>query len=212
MNHILAEATDIPQADAVSQPKNSLLYTVTAALAAAGADEAVIAEARQAVAAGQVFTEFTVAVHDQDNQDLIPIVDILGDLTVRVTANQSLKPLLDLIAQDKADEATAEPGHFPWCTHCVTRQDNNGGTYIDHVGPRIDLRIPHGMDCRNGQLLSADLGALEEFTGKPEVSFNSGGNGVLLDGPELNRVIGDLETFTEGLRAMHHQMEQERGQ
>jgi hypothetical protein len=43
------------------------------------------------------------------------------------------------------------------------------------------MPVPKGMEVRHDELLRADLGADESLAGDPLVSFNSGGNGVLLD-------------------------------
>ncbi|MFD9221475.1 DUF6907 domain-containing protein [Streptomyces sp. NPDC060064] len=204
MNQITATAPSGVQSD-------SLTDTILAALIATGASTDTIDTARETIAAGQTYSAFAVAVHDQNNQDLIPVVDCLASITRRVVDNQSLKPLLALIEQEKKDEAAAEPGHYPWCDGDITRHYDDGEPVVEHVGPRIDMPLPDDMACRGDQLLSANLGALDEFTGEPLVSYNSGGNGVLLNGPQLDQVIADLDTFVDGLRHMRHLMDMERG-
>lgn len=204
MNQITATAPSGVQRD-------SLTDTVLAALIATGASTETIDTARQTIAAGQTYSAFAVAVHDQNNRDLIPVVDILADITRRVVDNQSLKPLLAVIEQEKKDEAAAEPGHYPWCDGCTDHRFDDGEPYTDHHGPRIDLPVPDGMDCHGDQLLSANLHALDGFSGVPMVSFNSGGNGVLLQGAELDQAIADLDTFVDGLRNMRRLMDMERG-
>ena len=202
----LGQAPSAPQADAASRPV-LLAHTVTAALTIIGADAATIAAARQTIAAGQTYSHFAVAVHDQNNQDLIPVVDCLAEIIERVASHQPLQPLISAIERFKAEENAAEIGHYPWCDGDITYPDGDGKPVIEHVGPRIDMPLPDGMDCRGSQLLSANLSSHDEYTGEPMVSYNSGGNGVLLDRPQLDQVIADHDAFVEGLRNMRHLMD-----
>ncbi|GFH38874.1 DUF6907 domain-containing protein [Streptomyces pacificus] len=192
----------------------ALAETVLLALAAAGADETTLDTTREILATGQVYRTFATAVHDQNNRDLLPVVDMLDEIIGRVADQRPLKPLVDMIKREQAKEQQAEPGHHPWCKTgaCITRHYDDGQPCTEHVGPRIDMPIPKDMGCASNQLLSADLHALEEFSGGPQVSFNSGGNGVLLGGPELDEVIDDLDTFVDGLRHLRRLMGQEKAQ
>lgn len=127
-----------------------------------------------------------------------------------------VRALAKRAAQHPANSATAaEPGHYPWCntTACTTRPwgDVGGGTYSEHFGPDFNLPVPEGMDVAHGEVLRMMLGANEEFgDGRPEISFNSGGNGVLLDEAGTDKAITDLEAALAALRSMRAQMAQER--
>lgn len=188
----------------------TLVDAVTSALTAIGVGAGVIAEARQTIAAGQTYTSFAQAVRDQNNEDLLPVVDCLAEVIGRVANRQSLKPLISAIERIKAEENAAEIGHYPWCDGDITYPGDDGKPVIEHVGPRIDMPLPDDMDCRSDQLLSANLSSHDEYTGEPVVSYNSGGNGVLLDRAQLDQVIADHEAFTDGLRNMRHLMDMER--
>ncbi|MGX9887326.1 DUF6907 domain-containing protein [Streptomyces sp. NPDC002276] len=119
------------------------------------------------------------------------------------TAQQTTKP-----------QVAAESSHWSWCEpgECVVEQYEDGDTYVEHYGTPLVMPVPEGMDCRSDELLYAQLGCNENFVeAVPTVSFNSGGNGVLLDADELDTVIGNLTRFTDGLRTMRYQMACEEG-
>lgn len=104
---------------------------------------------------------------------------------------------------------TVELGHYPWCetTECTSHRYDDGEVLTEHLGAKLMMPVPNGMDCRSNELLFAQLGTDENLVdAAPAVSFNSGGNGVLLDADGLDKVIGDLAQFTDGLRAMRQQM------
>jgi hypothetical protein len=195
----------------IGQTSSELIDIILSALALSGADAATMQNARQVLATGYVYGAWAQAVNDLDNEDLKPVAAMNAEVIQRVASHQPIRPIVDLIEAEKAAQAQAEPGHHPWCLPgaCITRRFDGGEPYIEHQGPQIDLPIPDGMDCRDGQLLSADLHALEEFTGDPMVSFNSGGNGVLLDRSDLDKVINNLDGFLNGLRAMRQKLSQE---
>ncbi|MGQ4355291.1 DUF6907 domain-containing protein [Streptomyces drozdowiczii] len=108
----------------------------------------------------------------------------------------------------------AEPGHYPWCNTaaCNTQPwgDGTGRAFTEHFGPDFNMPFPEGMDVPNGELLRMTLGVSEEFEGRPEISFNCGGNGVLLDEDGTDEAIANLEAALSALRAMRAQMVQEK--
>ncbi|MFF2640347.1 hypothetical protein ACFVUB_11190 [Streptomyces niveus] len=191
-----------------------LADTVDLALAAFGADERTIRAGRLAVTRGQVTAIFTETVREQPEHGWLPMVDILADLTERVAEGKSLRTLVARIAEDKArEEEATEAGHYRWCTgQCITHQyaeQHGGGTYIEHVGKSVDLKISDGHDTIE---LTATLGADEALmTGGPSVYLTPPeGNGCFLDGPALDTVIADVEKFLDGLKTMRPQIETER--
>jgi hypothetical protein len=199
----------------LGQGSGSLLATVKYALAFAGADAGTITRATQVVAAGEVYDAATKAVRDQQNEGLTSFFDCLDVVVTRVASNQSLEPLFAAAKEIKAERApSAQLGHFPWCMtdRCTTRHYDDGEPYTEHTGPRFDMPIPEGMHCEHGELLAAELCALEEFTGEPQISINSGGNGTLLDPAETDQVIADLTAFLDGLKQLRRSMDQERAQ
>ncbi|MDX3747487.1 DUF6907 domain-containing protein [Streptomyces sp. AK08-02] len=108
---------------------------------------------------------------------------------------------------------TIEPGHYPWCetTECTSHRYDDGEVLTEHLGAKLMMPVPEGLDCYANELLYAQLGTDENLVDPtPTVSFNSGGNGVLLDADGLDKVIGDLTQFTDGLRAMRQQMTAEK--
>ncbi|MEV7054143.1 hypothetical protein AB0N95_01560 [Streptomyces microflavus] len=106
----------------------------------------------------------------------------------------------------------AEPGHYPWCNTaaCTTHPwgDGTDRTYTEHFGPDFNMPIPEGMDVQHDEMVRMTLGASEEFGGRPEISFNCGGNGVLLDEDGADQAIANLEAALSALRAMRAQMVQ----
>lgn len=107
----------------------------------------------------------------------------------------------------------AEPGHYPWCDTdaCNTEPwgDGTDRTYTEHFGPDFTMPIPDGMDVPHDEMLRLTLGATEACEpGRPEISFNCGGNGVLLDEDGADQAIANLEAALSALRAMRAQMVQ----
>ncbi len=198
----------------IGQTGGEMYDTVLSALALAGIDGATLQHAHQTLATGFVYGVWAQAVNDLGLEELKPVAAINAEVIKRVTSRRPIKPLIDLIEQVHTAQSRTEPGHFPWCRPgmCTTRHFDDGEPYTQHTGPRITMPIPEGMSCRANQLLTAELSALEEFSGAPMVSFTSGGNGVCLEAAELDTVIGDLDTFLDGLRAMRRQLEQEQAQ
>lgn len=147
------------------------------------------------------------ALSDAETRSLIPVADSIDTIVDRVYRHQSLQPLVD--AARKLDEPPpAQPGHFPWCRtdSCVVSRDVDGETNTEHVGPSVDMPIPSGMDVGHDELLHAFLCADDASGSDPCVSFNSGGNGVLLDPGELDTIIDNLADFLDGLRSLRSQM------
>ncbi|TXS30756.1 hypothetical protein EAO71_20395 [Streptomyces sp. ms191] len=196
----------------VGQSRGDLYDTVLTVLALSGIDGATLQHARQVLATGYVYDVWARAVNELGLEDLKPVAAINAEVIKRITEQKPIKPLVDLIEKQQAAQVYAEPGHFPWCRtgDCATRHFEDGEPYVSHVGPKIDMTVPAEMSCRNDQLLSAELVALEEFSGTPTVTFNSGGNGICLEAAELDTVISDLDTFLDGLRAMRRQLDQEK--
>ncbi|MFI5657964.1 DUF6907 domain-containing protein [Streptomyces sp. NPDC051684] len=147
-----------------------------------------------------VYGLWAEAVRSLGNGNLIPVVD-------RVYRRQSLQPLVEA-ARKITETPSVQPGHFPWCRPdgCVVSQYDDGDTYTEHIGPSITMPIPKGMDVHDDELLHAVLVANESYLSGPEVSFNSGGNGVLLAADQLDAVIDDLAGFLDGLRSLRGQM------
>ncbi|WP_156722613.1 DUF6907 domain-containing protein [Streptomyces apocyni] len=209
--HSIAQASTATPSDQRPSISPQLITTVVAALTASDAAPAIITEARRMIATGQVHETASEVVRKQDNESLREFFACLDVIIGRVVDHQPLTPLVNA-AEHVTQTAAADraPGHYPWCQpgQCTNlRYDGDGGEpYFEHVGPHVDLPLPDGMDCDHNELLSAELGDADDAIGGPLVSFNSGGNGVLLDPDDLTKVIGDLAAFTDSLRAMHRQM------
>jgi hypothetical protein len=98
-------------------------------------------------------------------------------------------------------EAITAGRHYSWCDRHATED----GT-TEHIGPESVLPTPVGMPVRGG-LLSAYVVVDEAWQDTtPLISFNSAGNGVLLDGGQADTVIADLEAFVANLKAMRAQL------
>ncbi|MGW6358670.1 DUF6907 domain-containing protein [Streptomyces sp. NPDC055092] len=191
----------------------SLADTVLNTLTSASLPAESIEQAREMLIRGMVYGAWVKAVHDLRNYSLIPAVDSVEVIVDRMYRHQSLTPLIN--AARELDESPAgKPGHFPWCDlgKCVTQQYIDGETYVEHTGLSITMPVPEGMDVRHDELLRAVLCAHEDFSGEPCVSFNSGGNGVLLDPGELDVVIDNLAAFLYGLRSIRAQMTAEQAE
>jgi hypothetical protein len=117
-----------------------------------------------------------------------------------------------MIAELRNPQA-AEPRHYPWCetTECTSHRYDDGEVLTEHLGAKLMMPVPEGLDCYANELLCAQLGTDENLVDPtPTVSFNSGGNGVLLDADGLDKVIGDLTQFTDCLRTVREQMTSEK--
>ncbi|MFF3689926.1 DUF6907 domain-containing protein [Streptomyces sp. NPDC002187] len=102
-----------------------------------------------------------------------------------------------------------EPRHYPWCApgSCISHRYDDGEILTEHIGAELRLSIPAGMRVHHDELLSAQLGSDENLVDEtPSVSFNSGGEGVLLNATEFDTVIDNLADFLDGLRAMRAEM------
>lgn len=206
-------APDATPRSAVRSPEPNPTETALLVLSGSGFGGADLASVRRTLAYGEVFRSARAAVGASDNESLKTFFDCLTSIVQRVERHQSLKPLIRAAERIEAEaRPAAQPGHFSWCLpgQCFTQHYEDGESYTDHRGLRVDMPIPLDMDCAHDQLLSADLGALEEFTNEPMVSFNSGGNGVLLQGDDLDDVIDNLSNFVDGLRTMRGQINQGR--
>ncbi|MBT2529530.1 hypothetical protein J7E91_30085 [Streptomyces sp. ISL-99] len=115
-----------------------------------------------------------------------------------------------LITHLEGDEPPpAEPRHYPWCvpSACISHRYDDGVILTEHIGAELRLSIPAGMRVHRDELLSAQLGSDENLVDeRPSVSFNSGGDGVLLNAAEFDSVIDNLADFLDGLRAMRAEM------
>jgi len=113
------------------------------------------------------------------------------------------------MATELSNPQPTEPSHYPWCEPgaCTSHRYEDGEVTTEHLGAKLVMPVPDGLDCYNNELLYAQLGYDENFVQSvPTASINSGGNGTLLDDDSLDKVIGDLTQFTDGLRAMRQQM------
>ncbi|MFT9670897.1 DUF6907 domain-containing protein [Streptomyces rhizosphaericola] len=103
----------------------------------------------------------------------------------------------------------AEPGHYPWCDTAACRVEYDGA--IEHTSAQHNMPVPDGMEVEHNELLSFVLGTHDAFVdARPEISFNCGGNGVLLDEDGTDLAIANLEAALSALRAMRAQMVQEK--
>lgn len=105
--------------------------------------------------------------------------------------------------------AAAESGHWSWCQpdECVTRQYDDGETYIEHYG-RKATAVMVDTDGSDTVRLRAQLGFDEGTTKEyPDVLLEDpDGPGVFLDVPSLDATISRLSDFTDTLRVMRLQM------
>lgn len=201
-----------------SDPSNSaaapLIDTVLAALIAIGASTDTIDTARQTIATGLVSDSFFTAVRQQNNRDLLPVVDCLDEVIGRVANQQSLRPLVALIAQEKADEEQALPGHYAWCeaARCILQRYDDGDTYTEHQGPTVKASIADRYG--DAVTLTAELGSDESLVDDtPKVYLQAGSDdGLILDRPGLDQAITDLETFVDGLHQLRRLMGQGKAQ
>ncbi|MFI6626490.1 DUF6907 domain-containing protein [Streptomyces sp. NPDC050528] len=84
---------------------------------------------------------------------------------------------------------------------------DDGKILTEHIGAELRLPVPAGMRVHHDELLSAQLASDETLVDEaPNVSFNSGGEGVLLTTAEFDTVIDNLADFLDGLRAMRAKM------
>jgi hypothetical protein len=109
----------------------------------------------------------------------------------------------------KEDNATAEPGHWPWCQphECITRQYDDVETYIEHYGRKVTA-VMVDTDGSDEVRLHACLGFDESMTKEhPDVFLEDpDGPCVFLDVTSLDATITQLSDFTNALRAMRRQM------
>lgn len=106
-----------------------------------------------------------------------------------------------------AEQTEAPAGHFPWCNGHHTDVCDDGTRLTEHYGVRVSVPAPAGMDTRSEELLSAAL-YFSENSVVPEtlLSIGGSGEGTVLDAAEADRVIGDLASFVDTLRALRAQM------
>ncbi|MEU3204275.1 hypothetical protein ABZ702_10395 [Streptomyces cyaneofuscatus] len=106
-----------------------------------------------------------------------------------------------------AKPSVAVPGHYPWCDTTACRVECDGA--IEHTSAQHNMPVPDGMEVEHNELLSFVLGTHDAFVdARPEISFNCGGNGVLLDEDGTDQAIANLEAALSALRAMRAQMVQ----
>lgn len=101
------------------------------------------------------------------------------------------------------------PGHWPWCQpgECVTRQYDDGETYIEHYG-RKATAVLVDTDGSDMLQLRANLCYDQSTTKKhPDIFLEDpDGNCVFLDVISLDATIARLSNFTGDLRGMRRQM------
>lgn len=139
----------------------------------------------------------------RDGRRLV-VVPAGQDPNVRVNVIHSL---ITHLGKDAAPPV--EPRHYSWCTPgaCTGHRYDDGEILTEHIGAELRLPIPAGMPVHHDELLSAQLVSDENFVDEtPYVSFNSGGDGILLTAAEFDTVIDNLADFLDGLRAMRAEM------
>ncbi|MEU2800263.1 hypothetical protein [Streptomyces sp. NPDC007117] len=157
-----------------------------------------------------------VVVDDEQSMYFLPPMQALEFADEVTVFADEVRAQARRAAQRPGDSSppAAEPGHYPWCNTaaCNTHPwgDGTDRTYTEHFGPDFTMPIPEGMDVPHDELLRMTLGVSEEFEGRPEISFNCGGNGVLLDEDGTDQAITNLEAALSALRAMRAQMVQEK--
>ncbi|MFD5425243.1 hypothetical protein [Streptomyces sp. NPDC127084] len=195
------------------QGEGNLLATVLSALTRAGVGETVIEDARRALAAGVVHLPFAQAVRDQHNRDLLPVVDILGELIDRVADQQPLKPIADMIQREQAKEEQAEAGHYLWCSgRCVLQRCDDGTTYFEHYAPAVEVVINDtlGEQVRLDAELATDENLVDDT---PSVFLRTGsGNGLMFNSTSLDQAITSFEQFVDGLHNLRRLMAQEKAE
>ncbi|MFJ9427564.1 DUF6907 domain-containing protein [Streptomyces sp. NPDC101249] len=102
--------------------------------------------------------------------------------------------------------ATSGPrGHYPWCeTDACRTVDGDDYQHTEHQGPIAALPATEDIRAHHGNYLDARLFTSDE-PGKPltVVSIlSANGNGELLTGPGLDKLIDDTANFLNQLRLM----------
>ncbi|MFJ9637259.1 hypothetical protein [Streptomyces sp. NPDC101178] len=125
---------------------------------------------------------------------------------------RKLADTVDEMAGSITEGRTATtPGHWPWCQpgECVTRQYDDGETYIEHYG-RKATAVLVDTDGSDMLQLRANL-CYDQSTAKkhPDIFLEDpDGNCVFLDVISLDATIARLSSFTGDLRGMRRQMMQ----
>ncbi|ARI54606.1 hypothetical protein A6E92_22350 [Streptomyces sp. S8] len=157
-----------------------------------------------------------VVVDDEQSMYFLPPMQALEFADEMTAFADEVRGQARRAAQRPGDRVppAAEAGHYPWCNTaaCTTHPwgDGTDRTYTEHFGPDFNMPIPEGMDVPHDEMVRMTLGVSEEFGGRPEISFNCGGNGVLLDEDGTDQAIANLEAALSALRAMRAQMVQEK--
>lgn len=132
-------------------PTETHAHEILTVAALGGATAQQLADAEQLLACGHVLE--TVIATTDSGSSFSTFVGVLKELVKRVADHQSLTSMVTMAEQIEAEriqaDKPAEPGHYPWC-----HDHDRVGT---HLGTRARMPIPEGMDCRNGDLLSAQL-------------------------------------------------------
>ncbi|MFI9059823.1 DUF6907 domain-containing protein [Streptomyces anulatus] len=160
-----------------------------------------------------------LVVTDENEYFHPSLLESLGFADSLVAFADNVRTMAHRAAQQPGDStppATPEagPGHFPWCDTdaCITTQydeRDGGGSYIEHIGLGYNMPLPEGMAAEHGQVLNFKLGANEAFVDdRPQISFLSHGEGVLLDEAGADEAIANLEAALDALRSMRVQMTQ----
>ncbi|MCY0926923.1 hypothetical protein OTB20_12050 [Streptomyces sp. H27-H1] len=202
---------DQPQATKVEpgQLGGPILATVRRTLAAGGIDQAVIDEAVQAVAAGQVYQAATASVKEQDGHGVRPFFDCLDRVIDHIVTGTPLTAARE--AAEALATPTVQPGHHPWCvtSACTPERFDDGEVLTEHHGPRYEADVTDGAETIQ---LWAELGSDENFIdGRAQVFMAAGkADGLAFHSDELGKVINELGEFVDGLRHLHRVMGQAR--
>ncbi|MEU6295046.1 DUF6907 domain-containing protein [Streptomyces erythrochromogenes] len=202
---------DAPPAKAEpGQRGGPLLATVRQALATAGADQAVIAEAVQAVASGQVYQAATVSVKEQNSHAVRPFFDCLDLVINHIVTGAPLTAAREA-AEALATTPPGQGGHHPWChvDRCKPHRFEDGAVLTEHHGLALATELTDGYEALR---LRAELGSDENLIDDHASVFIWAGNndGLSFDQDNLGRAIDSLDTFLDGLRHLHRVMGQPR--
>ncbi|MEV5943680.1 hypothetical protein [Streptomyces sp. NPDC051994] len=206
-------ASDAAPSRAVRSPEPNLTDITLRLLAEAGIPAGSLRDMRMMIAAGQVYGAATEAVHNgSGDKGMIEFFDCLDTVVKHIVDLRPLKPLIDAAEKLDAENATTEPGHYPWCApgKCVTQAFDDGEPYIEHVGHTLTANVHDGS--RDKFSLQAGLGADESFVNEAATVYMHANeaDALLLDATHLDQTIQELSAFVDGLRAMRRQMNQGR--
>ncbi|RPE44128.1 hypothetical protein EDD90_7358 [Streptomyces sp. Ag109_O5-1] len=147
------------------------------------------------------------ALNEVGRQLLAEIADRLTDLFAG--AEDPLAALREWHAGMQKYANAPQDEHYPWCQAgaCLTLCGDDG-VYIEHQGPRVALPAPDGVDSVRGNLVDARLAAsTEDGTPATVVSLTGAdGNGTIVQGKDLDKLISDTALFLHQLRLMRTQV------